>query len=1031
MKGSSFRACAHNSQNLIERDIITLDTADFLTLRVVAAGGHHSSGPPPLLPAGSSFIERCLFAEQTHGWLATDEMLHCIRQLQWRCPNFATFVGPVLWDSTGDIWHTVADAIVFRRGLRTILPLLIDNHWCAVEVNRQSSQISVRLVDAPQNLSERIRSILARLMSEQEDCLLLCGVVSPPSPHLCGWNLVSNWFSQADIADDIPDLIPTIRHLPLSVRNPVHAAMQASVQMWKSAGAKPEVWHLAHRLRQNHLCELAVSASASAPPVPFDLVTHAVSFSAIVGPAPTPAFLDSLCSRLAHFDNHGGWLASDELDFLLQKLRHHRLDIRFMPPASWHTRSGTIRYFQNVKPVCTAFPCCIWFLLVDRHWIQLEIVRLGGTAALYITAPRSHSDLVFPLRAWFAKTLGLSIEQILVFHIFQVCPDGFCGWALLCSLFQRCGIASSVFTPAHAHALTLTPVKDRITAIQHESTALWNTWTSDAALIAFAHAGRAHFLLHLLEGNLVQSYAAGGANDEAKESQPTSPRGTLAPGSASTSSDPLWVNDPWAAKSKPKRVQTRWEDLVLPRDHPFYGSNNALLPHTHRLKAASIKEGLILATRSSLPELLTISTKKTLGVLLPVSDLAAFGNLATKVTGPHEVVLEDPNLQASYKRLALLLPIQGTIKFQLAPAAHTCTAPEHTEVVLELDSRLLLPKDFSQATESPIQTFRKILQSIHSGLPDTLTLYGLRNGRHPSASKDDAQLQCMARIPKTARKSILEKSGVHGLLIRDFLERGQSTSDVTVLPRFWAPTVQDLHDMLIVTREVMGNAGLVLTRRGLALRVWKQQIGAAWKVLLADDPRLVTENIDIVPTHILESSGWPPAIDAQNVVRATLKATGKAPVPTKAFRAAGVHGWTLAFQEKPATLKFNVQINTLVYEILLAEPQAPMPRSNRHPQTKPQKPGKGKALRPSEPTPPPAPLFPPVVQKTSESDRIDRLESKMSQLDARQTSLETQLHTRFDDVGVQLQKILSSVQPNTRQRESETSPPSKLQKQQA
>ena len=1015
----TYRIHQHNGLDVVAGTLLSLDQADFLSLKVIAAGGHHANGPPPLLKEGTSFINRCHFVEETHGWLATDEMIHAVRQLQWRCPAFATFVGPAIWDTAGEVWHTLADALVFRRGLRTIVPILIDNHWCAIDVNRKSSQILVNLVGIHHHLGDRIRRILAQLMSEQEDSLFLQSVSIDPTPHMCGWNLIYEWFSECAIIDGLQDLLPTIRHLPLSVRIPVNTAMQASVRFWRAASGRPVVWHLAHRLRQNHLCELAISASAAGMPVPQTLVTNAASYVQVAGPVPCPPFEDELRRRLSHFDNHAGWLASDELDFILQQLRFTRHDIRFLPPAAWNSRSGTLRYFQSLKPVCTAFPCCIWFVLVDRHWIQIELQRHGDTTSLYITAPRSHADLVFPLRVWFARLLCVSVEQILVFHVFQTTPDGLCGWSLIYNLFVRCGATAPVFTPAHAHALTLVPCHDHVRAIRHEAAALWNSWTPNSGLTAFAFAWRSFFLLHVAEGRIAPSYAAGGTNSTPppQQQQDQSSVPAAAAAASSTNTDPLWHNDPWARKPQ-KRVHTKWEDLTLPKDHPFVDNNSQTLQQTHRLKAD------VLATRAALSDILSISTKKTLGVLLPVTDLAAFGNLAAKITGPHEVVLDDVNLQSSYKRLALLLPVFGSIKYQLAPAAHSCTAAEYTEVVLELDSRLLAPKDFTHATESPIQTFRKILQSIHSGLPDTLTLYGLRKGRHPSASKEDTQLQCMARVPKSARQSILEKSGVHGLLIRDFLERGQSASDATVLPRFWAPTCQDLHDMLIITANVTGNAGLVLTKRGLALRVWVDKIGEARKAILADDPRIIEENLNIIPRVILESTGWPTAIDAPNVVRSTHKATGKAPIPTKAFRSAGVHGWTLAFQERPAKTRFTIQINSSVHEILLSEPQGPAPKQNRVQTLKAQKQAKGQ--KPPEPSAPSLPSFPPAVQKHAESERIDRLEAKMSQLDARQTSLETQLHTRFDDVGVQLQKILSSVQPNTRQRaETEGSPPTK------
>ena len=450
-------------------------------------------------------------------------------------------------------------------------------------------------------------------------------------------------------------------------------------------------------------------------------------------------------------------------------------------------------------------------------------------------------------------------------------------------------------------------------------------------------------------------------------------------------------------------------DLKTPKHHPA----KTHMEITAKRTINSIKP---LKPLKPLHEVTQIQATKTFGLLMPMSDIAAYGNLAGKILGPYEVVLEDPVLGSSYKRLTLLLPLSGTIKYQLAPASHKCTAAEFAELVLELDSRLLSQKEFEQAAESPIHTFRKLLLSTHSSLNETINIYGLRKGKHPTSGKDDTQLQCMTRVPKSVRHSVLEKSGTFGLLIRDFLEKGKDCVDATVLPRFWLPTVRELHDMSIVTKGVDGYAGVVLTRRGLALRVWTSKIGPARRALLADDPRLTDENINVVPKVVLESSGWPPAIDAANVVASTIQATGCPPVPTKAFRAAGVYGWTLAFEKKPALTKFTVQINSSTHEILLAEPVSIAPKQNR------QQPPKSRTKQ-NQPAASQV-QYPPPVSKHPDSDRIDRLEAKIQHLDSRQTNLETQLNSRFDQVGAQLQQILNNTsQPRQREPSGETPPP--------
>lgn len=99
------------------------------------------------------------------------------------------------------------------------------------------------------------------------------------------------------------------------------------------------------------------------------------------------------------------------------------------------------------------------------------------------------------------------------------------------------------------------------------------------------------------------------------------------------------------------------------------------------------------------------------------------------------------------------------------------------------------------------------------------------------------------------------------------------------------------------------------------------------KAVIPSDSRITTENISVIPRYSCKSTGWPPAVDPPNIVQAVAKAVGQPPIPTKAFRSSGVHGWLIAFEHRPTVLKFALEINGITHEILLVEePAGPIPK---------------------------------------------------------------------------------------------------------
>ncbi|CAK9052655.1 unnamed protein product, partial [Durusdinium trenchii] len=358
------------------------------------------------------------------------------------------------------------------------------------------------------------------------------------------------------------------------------------------------------------------------------------------------------------------------------------------------------------------------------------------------------------------------------------------------------------------------------------------------------------------------------------------------------------------------------------------------------------------------------------------------------------VVLKDETSKTSYKRLVLLIVIKGKIAYQLPKPTLKFTTVQVSELVLEIDSRFVSKGEFEKYREQPIPAFRKLVGAITDAVSDFI-YYGFRLNHHPASGKDDIQLQCIVKIPQASRKPLLEGS-----------------LDTSVLPKFWQPSNAELQHMLIEIKNTEGAAGIVITKRGLALRVWSDKIGAARMTLLAGDPRITKENKDVVPKHTFEASGWPIGTTAANVVEATMQSTKVAPIPMRTFRIAGVVTWVLAFASKPTINRFHIEVNGTPHEILLQElTEAFKPRSGGK--------GSGKTKSSKAPAQPgPKPMFGPQQftpvpgVSTQDSARIDKLEQRFDRIEARQSRFEEKVDGRFEHISDSLRQILQTVGPS-------------------
>lgn len=157
-----------------------------------------------------------------------------------------------------------------------------------------------------------------------------------------------------------------------------------------------------------------------------------------------------------------------------------------------------------------------------------------------------------------------------------------------------------------------------------------------------------------------------------------------------------------------------------------------------------------------------------------------------------------------------------------------------------------------------------------------------------------------------------------------------------------------------------------------------------------------------------------------SVVKSVLEATGISTVPTRTFRAAGVHTWVLTAEKMPTTKRFSVDADGSTCEILLQQDnQALRP-------AKGQGKSKSKNKKQNNPDPPrsdwrpPTPL-PPVHPKVDD-ERIGKLEARFEVLEQRQTSFEARVDGKFDHISDSLRQLLAAAHPRAREGHGDAPP---------
>eukprot|EP00438_Fugacium_kawagutii_P013555 Skav201863 [mRNA] locus=scaffold3490:169753:173460:- [translate_table: standard] len=730
------------------------------------------------------------------------------------------------------------------------------------------------------------------------------------------------------------------------------------------------------------------------------------SFGCTINDVPTPCDQSCVISsgdvltvwglqseRSAYSIANGPCLASDEAMWFALEINKTESNTFIMAPVILFTHDVNLdealhrpivsvgeAFFASVAQGRTPPICRLrGLILFSAHWFGLEVTFGDITEVKLVGCQDSQmSQIISTGIAGALRSVGMIVATTFVEF---PAVHGLCGWALLHTWIQDHGPLPEwcdVDAPTiDAARLSFANLEDPASPVGRFACVVRSQFLQQQRTAT----GRLHF--------------GGAENDDKKDTD--------------MKQDPLQVADPWKmpTSNKQKQQGARWEDLVLPDDHPFFCKSGERMFQVQRQRINGKNGGLAFSTKSNIQSVLAANTTVDSALLVPVSDRSVFAKLCPvpSVSGPYEITVKDPILDQLDKRTVLVVQVKGDIIFKLTGDGYKAKLNVLRELVFEFDSRLV-NKDVTQhMVQSPLENMKQKVAD-QFGLKD-ISLYGFRK---QSKESEHVFMQIIGKVDSALRPNILEKSGLNELTVRDFVQKGDSPNDHSVIPRFFPMTKQGKDEAIRSSVGVTGFAGVLLTRRGVGVRCWHKNIGAMRQALMASDMRICSENLNTVPRIARESVGWPQNITPQEVVRACMHSVGQAPVPTKCYRSLGVVAWTLMFASEPSCTKFTATFNDETVEVLL------LPT--------------GSQIKPSQPrSKPKKGAAPPASQPHDEAttDRITALESRFSVLERRQDTIENRVQSGFDAVQDQLRQVLTAVAPRNQAQDSTGhTPPQKV-----
>ena len=535
---------------------------------LVAAGGAPTwtSARAAFLRPHATLGERFVFAQETEGWMATDEWAFMANRMR-RAESHFHFLPAAIYSTVTDEFVFECNEIHIPNTGISLLPILYGAHWMGVEIDKQHQMPEVAILQCPQANQVRLEMFISHILQIPGHRLVIRHWNNTGPPNMCGWSLVWRWMVLSHAQHTFARTLSEFQGLADDRKRIIARVLEKSAQAWAQTQANTELQQVAYTIRQaflTHLFQfntsvhtrldtLAICAAghplsvfgqstADSPerqistvatqtteltaeeqnlaivPVHHNIHVHAGAQTDFLGEefgglriSQSGPGLQRTRTRVQEFCVYPALAASDELDYTIDICRHFAGHVNFLPCCMWQPGANDIEVISNRRPNTANHLEHRFLVARQHHWFAVHVLFDGGLVWIHVYGFPSQEAQDFPafLQA-LARFLQVRTHRIRAHQFPYDCPDGMCGFKMLQGCFDAADVTFMPSCEESVHQLQTHQWAEDFAYIGRYAVRAWRLATQDHFLIQFAFAVRTLFLAHLMQTQWVDRHVRGG-----------------------------------------------------------------------------------------------------------------------------------------------------------------------------------------------------------------------------------------------------------------------------------------------------------------------------------------------------------------------------------------------------------------------------------------------------------------------------------------------------------------------------------------
>lgn len=425
--------------------------------------------------------------------------------------------------------------------------------------------------------------------------------------------------------------------------------------------------------------------------------------------------------------------------------------------------------------------------------------------------------------------------------------------------------------------------------------------------------------------------------------------------------------------------------------------------------------GIVMLTRAMFASVSKVRSKNALLVVLPGArndDLPGLG-LAESSFAVHWMFLRDP-LHRNWSRRLVTIVQMGAVtvvphKLDDAPVWDTSS---HMEFSILMNRRLLTSDDsWNSFLASSRTQVVAMIRGLHSSFtPASVEFYAW-------VKLDSHSHKVTFRAPSAQRDLLLSASGVQvpfiiNVVCRDDSARSRRDLSSSVV---WLGKL-NFSDSLALVKQVDSHLGLVLSKQSFGIRCATSSLELVRRLVFPQGANFADINIGIRGCSRFIVSGLPPGVSRSEIIKRFGEwkhgsTSGWAIIPVKQWNTSGQSHCLVKADSDPPSHCYLCKDCRVLIQPDVSEPFVPKARSSSAPRAK----SKSRAQ--------PNASSVPVAPSPALISRVLAVENRLDLLEARSTSIESQLQSGFAQILARLDDRSSSARRPAVDHTGATPPP--------